>query len=209
MRRVVLLALLALALPTMSWANSSNLVFTNTGGKMWTNGSTISLTGSTLSSFTALNGTTYTGNLGTVSFTTGSWMSGSFGTSAVLNGGGSFAIAGNGANGIPNGVLFTGSFSGPVTWVGTYNPLGNGGKGNWTYVLTGTLSGTLSNGASGFGGTVQLTFDVPGSRQFGRGIAVNLNNGITTVTVPEPGTLGLLGTGLIGIAGLVRRRLKK
>jgi len=203
-----LLALLALAVPIAAWANTGNIVFNHPGGVLSSNGSIITLSNSTLTGFTGLNGIPITGNLGTVSFSTGALISGSLGTSAVLGGGGSFTIAGTGSNGLPNGVLFQGSFSGPVNWIGTFNPAGNGGKGAWTYVLTGTVSGLLANGSPAAGGTVELTFDVHGGKGFGKGNPVRLNTGTTTVTVPEPGTLGLLGTGLLGIAGLIRRKFK-
>jgi len=205
MKKFLWLAVLALALPLATWANSTQIVFQNTGGKMSSNGTTLKLSNSMLTSFTTVGGNTYTGNLGTVSFTTGPLTSGNLGVAGMFGSGGSFTIAGNGNNGIPAGVLFTGSFTG-ASWVGTFNPKGQHGLGNWTYVLTANVTGKLSNGTSAFGGTVQFTFDVPGSKQFGKGISVRLNDGVTTVTVPEPGTLGLFGTGLLGLAGLIRRR---
>ena len=39
-------------------------------------------------------------------------------------------------------------------------------------------------------------------------VSTEIAVGDTSIAVPEPGTLGLLGTGLVGIAGLVRRKLK-
>lgn len=211
MKRVILIALLSLALPVATWASSSNLVFANTGGRITVGGTkaapTLNVTNSVLTSFTGFNGVPITGNLGYVGFSTGALMTGTLGGGGTFAAGGSFTIDGNGTNGVPNGVVFQGSFSGPVTWTATFNPSGNNNKGNWTYVLKGNVSGTLSNGASAAGGTVQITFDVPRSKQFSRG--VNLNSGVTTVSVPEPGTLGLLGTGLVGLAGLVRRRMRR
>lgn len=201
MKKFLWLAVLALALPVATWANSTQLVFGNNGGKLSTNGSTLTLAGSTLSSFT-MGGTTYTGSLGSVSFTTGSLLSGTLGGGGTFNAGGSFTITGNGSNGIPNGALFTGAFSGPVTWTANYNTK----VGNWTYTLTGSVQGTLSNGTNAYGGTMQLSFDVSNNQQFGVGHSARLKSGVTTVTVPEPGTLSLFGTGILGLAGFLRRK---
>ena len=205
MRKTVFLMLLVLALSVVSWANSNTITFQNGGGKIVVGtGGSLQLKNSTLTSFTGLNGNTITGTLGTVSFRTGGLALGTLGTSGTFAAGGSFTIMGNGASGMGSGLLFKGAFTGPVNWVGSFNPAGNHGLGAWTYVLSGTIRGALSNGVQVNAATVQFTFDVPNGKQFSSG--VRLNQGSTTVTVPEPGTLGLLGSGLLGLAGLVRRR---
>jgi hypothetical protein len=113
-------------------------------------------------------------------------------------GGGSFTITGDGVNGVPNGVIFSGSFSGPVTVTE------NGPGSSVSYTITGALSGTLNTGFKTIASTSVITvFTHKGP--WANGVAVA--SGDTFVVVPEPGTLSLFGTGLIGLAGLVRRRL--
>jgi hypothetical protein len=192
MRRVLLLVLLALALPATTWANSS-IDITNLGGTITGTSAGLSLTGSVLIHYGSVGGS----NLGSLTFTTGAFTSGDMMNGGTLAPGGTFTITGNGSNGVPNGVIFSGTFSSssPVTW--TVITLADGSH---RYTLTGAIEGNGKVGA-----TVQLAV-VSGKGLFSG--TADLSSGDTNLSVPEPGTLGLLGTGLLGIGGLMRRRLR-
>jgi hypothetical protein len=161
MRRVILLALLAIALPTAALASSID--YTNYG-TVAANTATVTGTATTSmtisSELTGINGTF--GNLGTVTVTTGAISGGIFtgGTITIVN---SSSVT-----------LFSSTLTG-----GTVTVIGP----NTFVAYTGPFVGgfQITNG--------------------------NIVSGDTIVT-PEPSTLGLLGTGLVGLAGIVRRKLR-
>jgi hypothetical protein len=200
MRRVAILAVLALALPMAASATGFN--FVNQFGNISITAAGISGFGSQLHSFDGI--TASPGHaLGSVSFNTGVCLSGCNasgipGNNAMFSSvGSSFLVTSNGHAGLPkNGAfIFQGTFVGPITWT-LVSQTGQ----SLVFTLTGAIQGMLFDGRHVTGTTTQTIFTSTAQLALGIGhIRVGL-------TAPEPGTLGLLGTGLVGIAGVFRRK---
>ena len=214
MRRVFVLALLALALPIAASAsgidipNQFGIISISNMAGTWGAGTIGSTTiTSDQVQLRSWGATTTGGSMGSVFFQTGTLATGTISGGGTFNGGGAFDVIGVGAwanalTGLKCGggcALFTGVFQGPVTWT-----LTSGGSKNLTYTLSGTIYGQLYDGRMITGTTTQNLYSV--NEQLLEGVG-HSRVGHTNLEVPEPGTLGLLGTGLVGIAGMFRRKL--
>lgn len=192
-------AVLLVCLPLSAHANSAT--FINKGGTLGANGlGGLNLSGSSLFSVSGLGPTFDDASPnGSMILKTGGITGGSLASGATF-GAGTFKITD--AN---TGLLFQGTFSN-ITWT----PVSGLPAGEFGWTLTGTITGTI--GSLGVtGATVQLTTISTKGNPFlpGGKMRIQLSGGTTTIPSPTPelGTLSLLGTGLLGIAIIGRRKI--
>ncbi|HEX4576368.1 MAG TPA: PEP-CTERM sorting domain-containing protein [Edaphobacter sp.] len=124
------------------------------------------------------------------SFTNIAFVSGPFGT--VQDGG----LAAGGCNGSGAGFFCSG---------GTGLAIGSGKVYNWEWAITLASPGDLFTGSNE--ASIKASFVTPAGGNAGiTSEDITLQPG-TTPSVPEPSTLMLLGTGALGLAGAIKRRL--
>ncbi|MGA7558783.1 MAG: PEP-CTERM sorting domain-containing protein [Terriglobales bacterium] len=206
MRRIaVVLAFSALLIPMAAWASGINI--TNTGGSVTFSASGIASTGSELKSWNNIvPGKGH--SLGTVSFGTGAWTSGGIWTGGTLSATNSYfdvigvgqwakKLTGQTKNPI---TLFAGGFVGPIDWTVDSH---TGDK--YICTLSGNIEGTLYTGRTVTGTTSQNIWVFTDQEPQDHKGSLHMGNG--HFNTPEPGTLGLLGVGLMLIAGTVRGKI--
>lgn len=201
-RTVVILGLVALLLPMAALADTIKLG-NEFGTITYTTAGVVSK-GLELVSFNGI--TAPPGHsLGTVSFKTGALISGDLLSGGTFSStGSSFVItSGGGGYGQPSkGAIFTGSFVGPIQWT----LVSHTGQFNYVFTLSGKVQGMLYNGQIISGTTTQTIYVFQNQWIHDHQGSATLGN--TNFAVPEPGTMGLLGTGLVALGGLRRRFLR-
>jgi PEP-CTERM motif len=209
----VIVGLCALLLSATAWADGIKL--TNKFGTVNVTNAGIVSKGMQLKSYGLVKATANNA-LGLVSFSTGAFTaagactvsplcSGTFAggaaSSFIVTGAGKWiqALTGTTKTAV---TIFAGSFVGPINW-----QLLSIGPHGWTYnfELSGTIRGQFWDGRTVSGTTTQ--FITIFKNQWTGDHSGNIGLGTTHLLVPEPSTLGLLGTGLIGIAGTLRRKM--
>ena len=211
MRRMALvLALLALVLPIAARADGINL--TNLTGTVTITTAGIVSQGLQLRSFQTPGPYCVTvctplpnGALGSVSFSTGAFL----GTDILSGGtfssaGSSFVVTSSFKSLGHTGVIFSGSFVGPISWTLVAHDTIHHTQ-FYEFQLSGQIKGQLYTGQFVTGTTTQDIYVYKNQWSVDNKGLVNL--GTTHLVVPEPGTLGMLGTGLVGMAGAFRRKL--
>lgn len=159
---------------------------TNTGGTMTFNPTTGTLTLTSTITAILAGSQVYPGDFGTITLTTGPLESGSIGGYATFAGG-TFTVTTNGTDGLPNGPYLTGVLS-TLKWHET-------GNNNMFY-----MAASFTGNAGNFGrGNFHEFSTWLGGNNF------NVNQG-TVAVIPEPNTLCLLATGLIGMIGAARKK---
>ena len=197
-----MLLVLTIALSMAAVADDAS--FTTSGGTFSGTSFGYVLIDANLTQISGLGGGNYSGaDLGTVSFSTA--ILGPISNVIVggpIEAGGVITITGNGSDGVAAGTLFTGTFSQGGTWGYVLQS-----DGTYLYTLTADVSGTNGSG-NAVGGSMTFTINTgksifPGYTTATGTATVN----IASIAVPEPSELSMLGTGALGLIGMIGRRL--